>query len=381
MSNFINRGGNFYPVAERALEVVPELPTGTYTLKHDIEQGFFFEPISSFDLPPKLYGDINRNTDRILETFQSRENSTGVLLSGEKGSGKTLLAKNLSNEAAKRYGIITVVIGSPFTGESFNTLIQNIRQPAVILFDEFEKTYSTDGPAGNLQESLLTLLDGVYPTKKLFILTTNDRYRIDSHMQNRPGRLFYSIEYNGIDGEFVREYCEDNLNNKAHINSVVNASALFYRFNFDMLKAIVEEMNRYNEDVKDAMRILNARPEGRGLRDYHVRLFVNEKEVKSEWLETPILHCSPLDLDEVEIGYYKRGPKTYHDAYEKWKKTNPHGGIFEEIDDYYGNPEFSSHDFVKVDGVTNSFTFKNEDGDILVLSRKYEMDFNYFAGI
>ncbi|HRZ82907.1 MAG TPA: hypothetical protein P5069_10620, partial [Candidatus Hydrogenedentes bacterium] len=45
--------------------------------------------------------------------------------------------------------------------EAFNTFMQAIEQPLVVLFDEFEKVYDDQE-----QQALLTLLDGVYPSNK-----------------------------------------------------------------------------------------------------------------------------------------------------------------------------------------------------------------------
>jgi len=92
-----------------------------------------------------------------MRTFTDRSNSTGVLLTGEKGSGKTLLAKHLSIMGYDM-GIPTIVINSAWTGDSFNKLIQDIEQPLIVMFDEFEKVYNREE-----QEKMLTLLDGVYP--------------------------------------------------------------------------------------------------------------------------------------------------------------------------------------------------------------------------
>jgi hypothetical protein len=253
-----------------------ELPAKTYAVKVD-EAGFFLEEIGGFTLPPKLYGNATKHRDRILNTFEERPAGTGVFLEGEKGSGKTLLGKAISLEGLKR-GYPTIVINTPFAGEAFNTFIASIRQPKVIFFDEFEKIYDEDK---GVQEQILTLFDGVYPTKALFIVTVNDSWRVDSHMKNRPGRLYYMLKFDGLDRAFVKEYAEENLNDKTQVEGVLSVATLFRKFNFDMLKALIEEMNRYNESAREAMTMLNTKPTSGDMGRFDITLFVDGKIVKN----------------------------------------------------------------------------------------------------
>ena len=254
MTFFVKKGNSYTVTDSNDLDIHTTLPAANYTIKATPDGVLYFEQIDSFVPIKKVYGDAIKHADRIMSTFKDRSVSTGVLLAGEKGSGKTLLAKTLSLNAAE-LGMPTIIISAPWHGESFNKLIQDVDQPAVVLFDEFEKVYDRDQ-----QQHMLTLLDGVYPTKKLFILTCNDTYRIDQHLSNRPGRIFYSLAFKGLDVQFITEYCNENLANKEHIDTICKTSMMFGEFNFDMLKALVEDMNRYNESPQEVMKMLNAKP-------------------------------------------------------------------------------------------------------------------------
>lgn len=297
---FSESGNKFNISGKVELDLHEVLPAGNYTVKMDAFENLFLEIVDSFEPVGKLYGNTTRQTNRILSTFKSRRASTGVMLNGEKGSGKTLLAKNLAIEAAKE-GIPTLIINTPFCGDKFNTFIQSIDQPVVIIFDEFEKVYNTEQ-----QEELLTLLDGVFSSNKLFIITCNDKWRVNEHMRNRPGRIYYMIDFKGLPSEFIREYCEDNLVNKEHIDRLVQMAGTFSEFNFDMLKATVEEMNRYNEAPHEAMEMLNAKPEFGNNSRYNVKMFVNDKEVtdhddddNGNWHGNPLNGMIRLGYNEV----------------------------------------------------------------------------------
>ena len=289
------KSGNTYRIARKeALDITEHLPGGNYTVVKDPMSGqLYLEQIDAFNNPSKIYGDCLRHTDRIVNTFIDRPNATGVMLTGEKGSGKTLLTKNVCAKLATM-DIPTIVINAPWCGDVFNSFIQSIEQPCAILFDEFEKVYDKDD-----QEKILTLLDGVFPSKKLFLLTSNDKWRVDFHMRNRPGRIYYMIDFKGVDANFIREYCNDNLNNKAHIERIVSVASMFKEFNFDMLKAMVEEMNRYNETPQEALSMLNAKPEFDGNTKYEVKIVHDGKEIEY----SGNYRGNPLSPDGVEIGF------------------------------------------------------------------------------
>ena len=256
------------------------------------------EEVESFEINGKLYGDVQNNSARILTTFADRPNATGVILSGEKGSGKTLLTKAISING-RSLGYPTIIINLPWCGDTFNTFVQNIDQPAIILFDEFEKVYEK-----KQQEAVLTLLDGVFPTKKLFLLTCNDKWQIDIHMRNRPGRIYYMLEFDGLELEFIKEYCNDNLIDKNQTDSVCKVSGVFSPFNFDMLKALVEEMNRYGESAIDAIRMLNVKPEYSSTGKYDTKLFLGTTEVSNQIdSDYSMIAGNPISQD-IWFGFY-----------------------------------------------------------------------------
>ena len=164
-------GLSFWPTKEENMQLTKLLPAGNYVIRNHPMRGLYFEQIPAFEMPRKLYGDTTRVASRIIRTFLDRPATTGVLLSGEKGSGKTLLAKRLAADCAA-LDIPCITVSQSFTGEAFNSLLQGVEQPCMLFFDEFEKVYSED----EAQQQLLTLMDGVFTSKKLFVLTVNDQY-------------------------------------------------------------------------------------------------------------------------------------------------------------------------------------------------------------
>ena len=347
MTYYIKRGANFHVTGENNFDIRTLLPVGNYTVNQNEMTGeYYLSEIAEFSVKGKRYGHTDQHVDRILSTFADRSASTGVLLAGEKGSGKSLLAKSVAIKAAED-GIPTIVINTPHCGDNFNQFIQTIDQPCVVLFDEFEKVYNSEN-----QEQLLTLLDGVFASKKLFVLTVNDKYRVDYHMRNRPGRIFYLFDFAGLEVEVIKEYCQDNLINKSHIDQVCRVSGLFKEFTFDMLTALVQEMNRYGETPQQAMKHLNAKPESDKRQEFNVSLAVDGKVIGTDDLNEECWQGQPLE-HAITVWYNK----------EK---------------DYDDNQRFEPSDLFRIEPEHGKFVFKNKEGAELTLTRKRTEKYDYW---
>jgi hypothetical protein len=210
---------------------------------------------------------------------------------------------------------------------------------------------------------MLTLLDGVYPSKKLFLLTCNDKWRVDSHMRNRPGRIFYMIDFKGLDEAFIREYCEDNLNAKEYIDKICSIATLFSEFNFDMLKAMVEDMNRYNESPTDVMKLLNAKPEFSDESKYKVELQIGGIELDGKMVDQSEWHGNPL-VKGVNIDYKVIENEGTEDEDWDWKNTR-----------------FNAGDLKQVDSKSGKFIFLNEAGNRLVLTKMKEKTYYHYDAL
>jgi len=239
----------------RLHDVIPriedELPVDTYALKADMT-GIYLEAIDDFAMPKTLYGNVNTQADRIISTFDDRGGVTGLLLTGEKGSGKTLLGKLVATRLKNERQMPIIVVNIPISGDDFSIFLQKINRPVVLFFDEFEKVYGRE----EFQNGLLTLLDGVYPLKMMAILTSNDDSRLIGPLLDRPGRIYYKLDYQGLDYDFIMQYAEKNLKNHDHLVELSRLAALT-QMNFDQMQALIEEMNRYDESVSDAVQMLN----------------------------------------------------------------------------------------------------------------------------
>lgn len=318
--SFYKDGKKWSVCGTLGVDIHEQIPPGYYVLCIHPKTGLYLEEVDDFSMPQKVYGDLPAKADRILNTFLDRPNTTGVLLSGEKGGGKTLLAKMISQMGKKKHNLPTILVNIPIGGDDFSKLLQSIHQPKIVLMDEFEKTYSRkngdqncdpddeDSPQlvdmGGAQKAILTLLDGVYSNKTLFVLTCNNKYGVDKHMHNRPGRIYYSIDFKGMEKDAIEEYCLDNLKNKTHADKIMKVASMFEAFNFDILKAIIEESNRYDEDPVTAMKMLNALPFLESYTIFDVDIKVGDKQIKEDKVYTRSIKGNPLSQKGLCAGYY-----------------------------------------------------------------------------
>lgn len=372
MTYFVQAGDVFSPTSGKDT-FLDGLPVGNYIIIQTM-QGLKFQRVDSFGDPGKMYGNIDSRAERIMRTFLDRPRTTGVLLSGEKGSGKSQLARNVSRLGYEA-GIPTILVNAPYAGDEFNALLASIEQPAIVLMDEFEKVYSDDRGA---QEQVLTLLDGMMTSQKLFVLTVNDKYRVNDHMKNRPGRIFYALEFEGLEADFIREYCEDNLKDQEQIENVLKISALFRAFNFDMLKALVEEMNRYNETAFDAMEMLNAKPFSTDSTTTYEVLVTAPNGAKSEASES----------GDIPLGGDGRSRSAVYVNFEKPEGVSPKQWADQldlNMDDedleegnFYRHFIVNGNDLKRLDVSAGTYEFES-DGYKIVYKKKVNQGYSYTA--
>lgn len=369
MAIYLRDGIVFRPTSEAALDIHRSLPVSNYIIKQDVFKNFYLEMVDDFPRPSKIYGNLDKRATRFIDTFLDRDLSTGVLLTGEKGSGKTLLGKLVSVLAADR-GIPTIIVNQAFEGDGFNKLIQSISEPCIIFFDEFEKTFDYSH-----QEQILTLLDGVFPSKKLFIMTCNDKYRIDRHMVNRPGRLFYMLEFKGLGAEFVEEYCQDNLKNKSHISTIAKLASMFEQFNFDMLKAMIEEMNRYDESPVEVLEFLNVKIQSDN-GEFETSLRIGSIQIPEDDLAERIFRSNPIGTQTFSIGYYAENlPVTAKNKLVQGNSADLDEPVCGNSDERFA--VFTANDLVEVDAQAGKFTYRNAANEQVIFTRKERFHFSY----
>lgn len=232
------------------------LAPAIYSLRFNQMSGFYLKKICDKFSIPKLYGKVTKRTAKIMHTYATRTANTGVLLSGDKGTGKSLQSMALSNASIDN-GQPVILINEAYYGADFEELMNAIPN-AVLIFDEFGKVYKNDSDGNDPQEKLLSFFDGQSSQKRLMIFTENATDIINSFMLNRPGRIFYHYKYTKLEADVIEEYLTELKVPADSITYIQNFATTVREFSFDSLKAIAEEVLRYpDEEITELIEELN----------------------------------------------------------------------------------------------------------------------------
>lgn len=250
--------GTIYRIYGEDLVTYGQLPAQAYSVRFSKMSGFYLEKHADLEIKEdKIYGVHPQKVDKVLSNFESAARNLGVILSGDKGIGKSLFAKLLALEAIKRgYPLIIVDKFYP----DIASFIESIEQEVVVLFDEFDKTFGNIKIGENetpAQASMLTLFDGVAQGKKLFVITCNEIRTLSDYLINRPGRFHYHFRFEYPTRDEIKEYLTDKLDSNyvEEIDAVVQFSEKV-KLNYDCLRAIAFELN-FGTPFKEAIKDLN----------------------------------------------------------------------------------------------------------------------------
>lgn len=244
--NIIEHGKQFEIFADE-IKTHKELPLQTYRVSFSSMGGYSLVKVDDFDITEKIYGKNTDKLDKIMGSYKLFERSMGIILSGDKGIGKSLFTKLLAQRALDEgYPVLIVNQETP----NLSDFLDSIDQECLVLFDEFEKVFSE-------QDKLLSLFDGYSTKKKLYAITINHVNRLSEFMINRPGRFHYHFRFAYPSSQEVRQYLEDKVDGKykEQIDKAVLLSKRM-KLNYDYLRAIAFELNT-GTILKDALQDLN----------------------------------------------------------------------------------------------------------------------------
>lgn len=248
----IVESGKRYRIFNNAITTYDQLPPKTYRVDYDPETRIFsLLEAHDFEIPEtKIYGQHLDKVKKVLNSMDKMNRNLGVILSGDKGIGKSLFSKCLGLKARKK-GIPVILVNEYHEGIA--NFLEEIEQTVMILFDEYDKTF--DEKKHNCQAEMLSLFDGVSAGKKLFVITCNEIQSLSQYLINRPGRFHYHFKFLYPTADEIRDYMEDKLD-KQYYDEIENVIAFSVRMNlnYDCLRSIAFELNnglKFQEAIND----------------------------------------------------------------------------------------------------------------------------------
>ena len=223
-----------------------------YTIKQDqLTNELYLIEGDDFIFPNNYYltTDDTNFEHRVLTAFKNTEKkTTGVLLSGLKGSGKTLFAKHL----AKASNLPILVVDKNTSSSYIEAFCSKFKTDVCIIFDEIDKYWIT--------KNLLGLFDGITNTiNKLVICTCNDENEISKYFIDRCSRIRYSKIYKGLTKDIAFNLIKSRIDDETRITEAVDY--IFKNVNiisFDNVNTIAEEMQLFKDDsIETIVKMLN----------------------------------------------------------------------------------------------------------------------------
>lgn len=229
------QSNNTYKKVEGDFSTVETVPVGIYNIGLSMSGWYLEKYADKFTFDYKIYGLQTEFCEHVLKTYKNTKGNFGIMLTGTKGTGKTVTAKILAN-----YFNLPVIIVKDM-GDSNQAMIEYLSGfnfDCVLFFDEFEKNFS------DKDSTILQIMDGVYNSgyRKIFLLTTNEM-TINENLVGRPSRIRYVRRFGNLDLKTVEEYLDDALEVPEARQELIDFIDTLTISTIDILKTIVNEVN------------------------------------------------------------------------------------------------------------------------------------------
>ena len=325
--SWIQNGSNYKRV-EGNVSNVDTVPKGIYNVGLSITGWYLERTADEFVFNYKVYGLQSKFMQHVLTAFKNTKGNFGILLNGTKGTGKSVTAKVLAN----KFNLPVIVVKS--FGENNTQLIEFLASfnfDCVFFFDEFEKNFS------DKDSSILQIMDGVYTSeyRRIFLLTTNET-NINDNLISRPSRLRYIHEFSNLEPEITREYLNDTLNDKSHIEDIIDFVDTLQISTIDILKSIVEEINIFGFDkFMEDKSFFNIKTAAYTYRTKRIYLRNDEE-----------LHNYSVDKFLADLKLYEKKPNRFN---------YPNDEEFAKVYNEYRNTVYREPDYCTLSDIQKSF--------------------------
>lgn len=290
--NFLNSTTRV-SIIEKGNEIVETFPGGVFSLKFHPEQGSWFDKEGDIRINlDNVYGDHVDYADLFYKGYCSRDRSTGVLLTGLKGTGKTLISKILSRKFIER-GLPVILIDRPLPPSVISDMLGKIETECMIIIDEFEKNFEIED-----QNRLLSFLDGTYSSKRMVVVIANDVEDLTPYILDRPNRMLFRKHFSGLTVKELNDFLDRKLGDELPglRAELINYVKLHHQVTYDIVNNIVEVCKLFDCGLLQAMDILNIPGKGNISVPVKITLFGDRKKLIDYFIEVSGNYDDPKDF-------------------------------------------------------------------------------------
>lgn len=235
-------------------KIVKDFPQGVFKLMYHPEEGAWFnkEPLIDMNIK-EVYGSHDKYAELFYRGYMNRNNSTGVLLTGLKGTGKTLISRILSKRFLEE-GKPVIIIDRELPVPVIVDTVGRIEGEYLLVIDEFEKNYEEAE-----QNKLLSFLDGLHNSKRMVIIIANDVSKLTKFIVDRPNRMLFRKHFKGLTHEELTDYLNSRIGTshpelreelEKYIDITPNVS-------FDIVTNIVDTCMMFGFTFQEVLEVLN----------------------------------------------------------------------------------------------------------------------------
>lgn len=222
----------------------------------------FYQRVEGVIAPPeKLLGRSARLVERFKKDYKASDGKPmGIMLTGEKGCGKTALAEKLG-EWFLQQDLPVLNVDKRVPTALITDFCQLCPNGCLVLIDEFEKTYSL-GDDRDGQDELLSLFTDSRLKNTVFVLTANNYDGVSGYIKNRPQRMKYHVSFEGLEERTALELLEQkDVTGMAHALMVCKAAESNEYSSFDEYKTFCEAVDGCSDlnEVYERVEYLNIR--------------------------------------------------------------------------------------------------------------------------